>query len=80
MRMDHHGTVYPAPQADYHIEGCGEEIAAGALEAGATAEEAVGIACRLHAYCGGPVQVERLKVEAEDESAGTRLSTVRRHA
>lgn len=67
-RMNRHGIIYQAPEADYHIEGSGEDVAAGALEHGATAEEAVEIAIRLHPFCGGPIVVERLAV-AESEAA-----------
>ena len=46
--------------ADYAIEGAPEDIAAGAMEAGATAEQAVRICIKVHGFCAGPVQVERL--------------------
>jgi hypothetical protein len=41
-------------------EGYAEEMAIGAMEAGATAEEAVRICIRRSSGCGGDVQVERL--------------------
>ncbi len=59
-RMDRHGTIYPGTKGAYHIEGCAEDIAAGALEHGATAREAVEIVCRVWLGCAGPVCVERL--------------------
>lgn len=65
-RMDKHGTIYPSPNVAYHIEGCAEDIAAGALEAGATAEEAVEIVCRLHPYCRLPV--DSLKLWTEEDA------------
>ncbi len=40
--------------------GAGDEIAMGAMAAGATPERAVEIACRLNMYTGPPVVVERL--------------------
>lgn len=67
-RMDHNGKVYPAPEAAYHIEGCAEEVAAGALEHGATAEEAVLVACRVHNRCCGPIVTERLASLDEKEA------------
>lgn len=47
--------------APYYAIGIGEDVAAGALAMGATAEQAVRVAIACHAYCGGDVQVERLK-------------------
>lgn len=37
-------------------EGCGSDIALGAMEAGATAVEAIKIACKRNIYTGGKVQ------------------------
>lgn len=43
--------------AGFHAIGSGGEIAIGAMAFGATAEQAVEIACRLDVWSGGPVQV-----------------------
>lgn len=43
----------------YYAMGSGFQIALGALAMGATAEQAVLIACEKHIYCGGPVTVLR---------------------
>lgn len=45
---------------DFHVNGIGYEIAIGAFEMGATAEQAVEVAIKRSANCGGPVQVVRL--------------------
>lgn len=57
--MDNTGTCsqFSAPWA---AEGGGDQIAMGALEMGATAEQAVSVAIKHHAGCGGRIQVERL--------------------
>ena len=44
--------LYPAP---FYAFGCGREIALGALEAGASAKEAVMITINNHGMCGGPI-------------------------
>ena len=43
--------------ADFYAEGSGAEMAVGAMAAGATAEEAVRIACQYSTTCGGEVHV-----------------------
>lgn len=43
------------------VIGAGDQLAMGAMAAGATPKEAVEIACRLNAYTGGPVLVKRLE-------------------
>lgn len=53
----HDGRV--AVDAGFHAIGSGGEIAIGAMAFGATAEQAVEIACRFDVWSGGPVQVER---------------------
>jgi 20S proteasome alpha/beta subunit len=40
--------------------GSGRSVAIGALEMGASAEEAVEIAIKYNTYCGGPIQVLKL--------------------
>lgn len=72
-RMDHHGVVYPSPAADYHVEGSAEDIAAAAMEFGASAIEVVEVACRIHGFCCGPVQVERLRPAPILVEKGTRV-------
>lgn len=47
----------------YCAIGSGDQYARGAIEAGATAEEAVKIAARLDYQTGGPLQVEYLEPE-----------------
>lgn len=47
----------PAP---FYAEGCAYQLLTGAMAAGATAEEAVEIACRWDTRCGGTVHVETL--------------------
>lgn len=46
--------------APFHAEGSGHAIALGAMAAGASAEEAVRIACDLEQSCRGPVVWRRL--------------------
>lgn len=46
--------------AAFHAEGSGKAIALGAMAAGATAEEAVRIACDLEQNCRGPVNWSRI--------------------
>jgi len=60
-RIEHQGRRW-TEDADtpFHIEGCATALALGALLTGATAAEAVGICIEHHAYCAGPLQVERL--------------------
>ena len=53
--------MYPMEiKAKFHTLGCGSEIATGAMEMGATAEEAVKIAIKYLGACGGKVQIVRL--------------------
>jgi hypothetical protein len=48
---------YPDDAAAPDAWGAGADFAIGAMEAGASAEQAVELAIRREAYCGGPVQV-----------------------
>lgn len=45
----------------YHAHGAGRDFALAAMDAGASAEEAVRIACKRSTACGGRVQTMRLK-------------------
>ena len=45
---------------DFIAIGSGRMIANGALEMGASAEEAVKIACKYNIYCGEPISILRL--------------------
>jgi ATP-dependent protease HslVU (ClpYQ) peptidase subunit len=45
--------------------GSGTDLAVGAMEAGASPEEAVSIACRRHTECGGEITVGALADERE---------------
>lgn len=45
---------------EFFAIGSGSEVAMGAMAHGASAEEAIEIACRLNPGTGGPVRVERL--------------------
>jgi hypothetical protein len=56
--------------APFYARGVGSELAIGAMAMGATAEQAVEIACRYSTYCGGPVQVERLPPACPDTRRG----------
>ena len=47
-------------EADYFAMGSGWEIATGAMEFGASAEEAVNIACKIDAFSGGKVEVYKV--------------------
>ncbi len=47
--------------APFYATGCGQEVAKGALAAGATAEEAVQAAIHISPYTGGHVDVLRFK-------------------
>jgi len=49
--------VYPAftKRQEFAAVGAGEQLAIGAMEMGASAVEAVKVACRRNAYCGLPV-------------------------
>lgn len=49
---------------DFAAIGSGKWIAYGAMEHGATAEQAIECACRRHCFSRGPVQVHRLIPEA----------------
>jgi len=53
--------IWPATtMGGYAAVGSGAEIALGAMDAGATAKEAVVIACRRNRYCALPVHVVKL--------------------
>lgn len=62
-RMDHNGHLFII-EAEWHTEGACIEIMTGALAMGATAVEAVTIACKYSKYAGGPVQVVALNGDA----------------
>lgn len=53
----------------FHAIGSGREIAIGAMAAGATAEEAVRIACCYDAYSAEPVTIELIGAIASEEAA-----------
>lgn len=54
--------LHPFPiEAEFHAGGSGCAVAIGAMEAGATAEEAVRIAIKHVTSCGGEIQVVKLK-------------------
>lgn len=56
------GDLHPfAVEAPFHAGGAGGYLAIGAMEMGATAEEAVHIAIKYNSSCGGEVQVVKLK-------------------
>lgn len=59
-RMDENGIVYLSMEHHYHVAGIGADIACGALELGATAEQAVRVACKINAWCREPITIERL--------------------
>ena len=64
IAIDHSGTAWqftsccpdryqlPAPEA----EGCGNNFAIAAMMAGADAQQAVEITCKLDTHCGGDIQ------------------------
>jgi hypothetical protein len=58
--------------APFYTEGSGSTLMIGAMAAGASAEEAVAIAIRYDAHCGGDVQVERLATQATDFASEAR--------
>lgn len=48
-------------KADYYVSGTGSQIAMGAMAQGATAIQAVELACKFVPGCGGDIQVVKLK-------------------
>jgi ATP-dependent protease HslVU (ClpYQ) peptidase subunit len=46
--------------------GQGDDFAMGAMNMGASSEQAVKLVCENYAHCGGEIQVERLNPEPED--------------
>lgn len=48
-------------QAEFHATGSGNEVALGAMAMGASAEEAVRVACQFDPWSREPVQVEHLR-------------------
>ena len=48
-------------EADFYALGSGEQFALGAMAMGATAEQAVGIACQFDPWSRGPFQIEHLR-------------------
>ena len=59
MIFDYRLRRYPV-EAPFYADGSGADIAIGAMAAGATAEEAVRIACRYDTGSSEPVEVVRL--------------------
>ena len=57
--MDRTGTILPFT-APFAAEGRGREVAIGAMEMGATTEQAVAAAIKWEEGCGGEIQIERL--------------------
>lgn len=55
-----------AASIGYYAIGSGEEVARGAMEMGASAIEAVNVACRLDAFTRQPIQIEFLQQEFEN--------------
>jgi hypothetical protein len=49
-------------EAEFHAMGSGNEVAIGAMAMGASAEEAVKIACQFDPWSREPIQVEHLKL------------------
>lgn len=58
--MDHKGYVFPAAQAEFYAEGCGRDVALGAMAYGASAVEAVLIATKFVPYCVLPCHTGRV--------------------
>lgn len=58
--IDWQGNAVTGLDAPFYVEGGAGAILIGTMAAGATPEEAVGIAIQYDMGCGGPVQVERL--------------------
>jgi ATP-dependent protease HslVU (ClpYQ) peptidase subunit len=56
---DIEGRAY-ALDAAFYARGVGAELAIGAMAMGATAEQAVEVACRFSVWCGGPIHTLRL--------------------
>lgn len=59
--MDHKGRIHLRPRHAFHTEGGCEDFLAGAMAAGASAEEAVKLAVKYHGNASGGVQVEKLR-------------------
>jgi 20S proteasome alpha/beta subunit len=59
--MDEEYKPFPI-KSKYHADGSGGDLALGAMEAGASAEEAVKIAIKYDTACGGAVQKVKLDV------------------
>ena len=57
VRMSGEGREWIAANAPFHAIGSGYRIAIGAMAAGASAEEAVRIACEHDEGCRGPVRI-----------------------
>jgi|SRR5579872_1322793 len=54
------GTKQIATRAPFQSFGAGADMAFGAMAAGATAEEAIAVACEHHVWCGLPVRAVAL--------------------
>mgnify|MGYP000876431079 CR=1 FL=1 len=55
-----HKLIFMAIEADFHAYGSGSKVATGAMEMGATAAQAVAIACKYDAYTRHPIHAEAL--------------------
>lgn len=64
LRMGLTGPLFKV-DAPFHVLGSGEQIMAGALAAGANAEQAVRIALAYTDHAGGGIQVEKLDDDSE---------------
>jgi hypothetical protein len=56
------------PRYPFHAMGCGAKAALGAMHMGATAAEAVEIACRIDPFCGGPIVTMPIGPDDPDDS------------
>lgn len=72
------GSLCPMPITEsYHAAGSGMASALGALDAGATPQQAVEIAIKRDAYSGGTVVVERLKTFAKPRSKSLKVKVTK---
>jgi hypothetical protein len=58
--VDEHGVAYPL-EAEFYARGAGAELALGAMEMGARADQAVEVACRRSVWCGGEIRTLSLE-------------------
>lgn len=59
--IDHTGRFYPIVHQKFWAVGAGSEVCLGAMERGASAEQAVRAAIKWQRDCGGRVTVRKLK-------------------